>query len=358
MFNHATSFCLFLSIFLCQAKIRCANHSSNSSGQNCNNLTETPMIPEQPAPPATHISVFICLGFLGAAIVLANSVVLYLYKRKTFLKTKTNLCLVCLAISDFLAGLIAVPMVIVCSTLDADAVTSGMICTVMDLSSRFISISTVLHLLLVTMERYFKIIHALNYPLIVTKFRLITLLALVWCVSLGTSLIQLTWIPFGGPSTDAEILAKDTIYNLSVFFAVVIPSLLMMFVALSCIFRVLRSQLRSMKENGYKTRAYKNKSTRLEAKAVTVFGSMIVTFIACWFSYYIDGLLIDLKLPSLYLPEWARTVLVFLRFGSSVLNPLLYTFFKEDFRRALLSSITGSSYRHSIGMTTMNCSTL
>lgn len=357
MFNYATSFCLFLSIFLCQAQIRCANHSDNSSGLNCNNLTEIPTIPEQPVPRHTHISVFICLGFLGVAIVLANSVVLFLYKRKTFLKTKTNLCLVCLAISDFLAGLIAVPMVIVCSTLDADAVTSGMICLVMDLSSRFISISTVLHLLLVTMERYFKIIHALNYPLIVTKFRLITLLVLVWCVSLGTSLIQLTWIPFRGPSTD-EILAKDTIYDLSVFFGVVVPSLLMMFVALSCIFRVLRSQLRSMNENGYKTRAYKNKSTRLEAKAVTVFGSMILTFIACWFSYYIDGLLIDLKLPSLYLPEWARTVLVFLRFGSSVLNPLLYTFFKEDFKRALLSSITGSSHRHSIGMTTINCSTL
>ena len=303
--------------------------------------------------PQTHISVFVCLGLLGAAIVLANSVVILLYRRKAFLKTKTNLCLASLAMSDFLTGSIAVPMVIVCNTADVDMVTRQKICTVMDLSSRFISISTVLHLLLVTMERYFMIIHAMHYPFIVTRSRLVTLLVFVWCFSLGASLIQLIWIPFGGKNT-VEILKKDTIYSLSIFFGVVVPSLLIMFAALACIFRVLRRQLRSMKRNvSYKTRAYRNKSIPLEGKAVMVFGSMILTFIACWFSYYLDGLMVDLNLPHLYLPHWASAVLMFLRFGSSVLNPLLYTFFKEDFKRALITSF-GSSYRRSTRMTTVD----
>lgn len=292
--------------------------------------------------PETHISVFICLGLLGAAIVFANSVVIFLYRREVFLKTKTNLCLACLALSDMLAGAIAVPMVISCNLAEVDMATKEHICTAMDLSSRFISISTVLHLLLVTAERYFMIIHAMHYPYIVTKFRLKTVLVFIWCSSLATSLIQLVWIPFDGPTTD-EVLKKDTIYSLTVFFGIVVPSLLTMAAALTSIFRVLRRQIQNIKRgNSYKTRAYQSRPIPLEGKAVIVFGSMILTFIACWFSYFLDGLMLDLNLEAPYLPNWARVVLMFLRFGSSVLNPILYTFFKEDFKRAVLVSFVGT----------------
>ena len=310
------------------------------------------MYPESSLP-QTHVAVFICLGFLGAAIVLANSMVIFLYRKKAFLQTKTNLCLACLAMSDFLAGSIAVPMVIACNTAEVDILTMWKICTVMDLSSRFISISTVLHLLLVTIERYFMIIHAMHYPFIVTTSRLISLLAFVWCFSLGASLIQLTWIPFSGPTTE-EIFQKDAIYSLSIFFGVVVPGLLIMAAALTSIFRVLRRQIQSIKRgHSYKTRAYSRRTIPLEGKAVMVFGSMILTFIVCWFSYFLDGLIQDLNLSVLYLPDWARVVLMFLRFVSSLLNPLLYTFFKEDFKRALRTSF-GSSDRRSTGMTTAN----
>lgn len=299
------------------------------------------MYAESPLP-QTPVSVFICLGFLGAAIVFANSIVIFLYRRKAFLKTKTNLCLACLAMSDMMAGAISVPMVISCNLAEVDIATQVRICTAMDLSSRFISISTVLHLLLVTTERYFMIIHAMHYPYIVTKTRLKTVLGFIWCFSLGTSLIQLAWIPFDG-SNSAEVRKKDTIYSLAVFFGIVVPSLILMGVALTSIFRVLRRQIQNIKRgNSYKTRAYQSRRIPLEGKAVIVFGSMILTFITCWFSYFLDGLMQDLNLEAPYLPNWARVVLMFLRFGSSVFNPILYTFFKEDFKRAVLVSFVGS----------------
>ena len=150
------------------------------------------------------------------------------------------------------------------------------------------------------------------------------------------------WIPFDGSTTD-EVLKKDTIYSLTVFFGIVVPSLLIMAVALTSIFRVLRRQIQHIKRgNSYKTRAYQSRSIPLEGKAVIVFGSMILTFIACWFSYFLDGLMQDLDMEAPYLPNWARVVLMFLRFGSSVLNPILYTFFKEDFKRAVLVSFVGA----------------
>ncbi|KAL9950911.1 hypothetical protein ACROYT_G043483 [Oculina patagonica] len=335
-----------------QGQINCSNHLSNSSWNFNNTISNKSVMHAESSLPQTHISVFICLGLLGAAIVFANSVVIFLYRRKEFLKTKTNLCLACLAVSDMLAGAIAVPMVISCNLAEVDIAIT--ICTAMDLSSRFISISTVLHLLLVTMERYFMIIHAMHYPYIVTRLRLKTVLVFIWCFSLGTSLIQLVWIPVDGPST-ADVLEKDTIYSLTVFFGIVVPSLLLMGAALSSIFRVLRRQIQNIKRgNSYKTRAYQSRRIPLEGKAVIVFGSMILTFIACWFSYFLDGLMQDLDLKAPYLPDWARVVLMFFRFGSSVLNPILYTFFKEDFKRAALVSFVGS--RRSSRFTTYDVS--
>ena len=301
-----------------------------------------------------HISVFIFLAFVGLLIVLANSTVIVLYERKSFLKTKTNLCLVCLAVSDMLAGSVAVPMVISCNMM-VESVTKMKICTAMDLSSRFISISTVLHLLLVTIERYCMIIHAIHYPYIITKFRLVTVLVFLWFFSLGASLIQISWIPLDFSPSNDFVKKLDTKYSLSVFFGIVVPSLLIMGVALTCIFLVLRRQLISIKAvNSYKTKAYRRKAIPLEGKAVIIFGIMILTFIICWFPYFLHGLMQDLKLDVLPLPHWAQVLLMFFRFGSSVVNPIIYTFFKEDFKRALKRSTGFASPRRRSNLTTFD----
>lgn len=354
-FKTALPCMIFVCLFIfCQSHTNriCSSQLNETSG-SLNNTASNRSAMRTEDLSQTHISVFICLAFLGVLIVLANSMVIFLYKRKAFLKTKTNLCLACLAVSDMLAGSIAVPMVISCNMVDV-GVTKMKICTAMDLSSRFISISTVLHLLLVTIERYFMIIHAIHYPFIVTKFRLITVLVFLWFFSLGASLIQLTWIPLDlGPSNHQIIQKIDTIYSLTVFFGIVLPSLLIMGVALTCIFGVLRRQLFAIKKvNSYKTRAYRRKAIPLEGKAVIIFGTMILTFIICWFSYFLDGLMVDLKLEVPYLPAWARVLLMFLRFGSSVLNPILYTFFKEDFKKALKLSVGLTGSRRSTHLTT------
>ena len=178
------------------------------------------------------------------------------------------------------------------------------------------------------------IIHAMHYPFVVTASRLKRVLFCVWCFSLAASLVQLTWIPTATPSTE-DIFKIDAIYSLTIFFGIVVPSLFAVGTALGCIFRVLRTQHETINRvKGCKTRACRRASILMERKAAFVFGSMIVTFIACWFSYFLDGLVHDLRLDVSHLPHWARVVLMFLRFSSSVVNPLLYTFLKEDFKRA------------------------
>lgn len=102
---------------------------------------------------ASMIAIYVSLCTLGLFIIIVNALVIYLVITRDYLKTVTNLCLASLAVSDMFSGLYAIPLIIACSTH-----MSVNICIAMDLGQRFLSVSTVLHLLLITMERYSTIV--------------------------------------------------------------------------------------------------------------------------------------------------------------------------------------------------------
>ena len=104
---------------------------------------------------AVEISIYMILATLGFLIIAINGLVIYLVMTRVYLNTVTNFCLASLTISDMFSGLCAIPLIITCST-----IFSLDICVAMDLIQRFLSISTVLHLLLITIERYLTIVHS------------------------------------------------------------------------------------------------------------------------------------------------------------------------------------------------------
>ena len=57
-------------------------------------------------------SSLIVLAFL---IILVNLLVVYLFVTKDYLRTKTNSFLVSLALSDFMTGLLSIPLFVICA---------------------------------------------------------------------------------------------------------------------------------------------------------------------------------------------------------------------------------------------------
>ena len=162
------------------------------------------------------------LGVLSSLIIVANSLVIVLVYKSNQLRTITNVYLAYLAFSDLLSGLIAIPLIFACNLLPiADSVVP---CTAMDLASRFIAISTILHLVIVTFERYTMIIHPMNYHRIFSKQTMTASLIFVWLFSLSVSLIQLTWISLDSTQTLTHERRIDAIYSYSCFvFLVALP---------------------------------------------------------------------------------------------------------------------------------------
>lgn len=276
-------------------------------------------------------------------IILANSLVFVLFFNTRYLRTKTNYCLVSLAASDFLAGLLSLPLVLACSmTLLPE------ICVSMDLCQRFLSISTILHLLVATSERYFKIKMPFKYNSVVTKRRVVMLLLSVWGFSCCASFIQLAWINIRDPPTE-KILEFDRAY--AIFCLAVLAFL--PFLVIVCmdghIFSFIHkeSKMRYALTQGkvlHKTEKQRRKR-RNDRKAAIIYALMTFVFAFGWFPYFIITLLTDLDHMTSSFPFSVEIIMLVLKFSTALINPLLYTFFKNDFKKALQGMMAGRGHR-------------
>lgn len=108
---------------------------------------------------------------LAIFIVLLNSFVLYLVVKVKSLRTLTNFILGSLALTDCLNGVLGIPLYLACS-----AIQSSVVCGITQVLTKFFSISIVLHLLLVSIDRHIVVVHAMRYRSLVTKRRVFYLL--------------------------------------------------------------------------------------------------------------------------------------------------------------------------------------
>lgn len=90
---------------------------------------------------------------LAIFIAMFNSFVLFLAARVRSLRTVTNLILGSLAFSDLLSGVLGIPFYLACS-----AIQETVVCGITQMLTRFFSISIVLHLLLVSVDRHIAVI--------------------------------------------------------------------------------------------------------------------------------------------------------------------------------------------------------
>lgn len=80
----------------------------------------------------------------------------------------------------------------------------------------------------------------------------------------------------------------------------------------------------------------RNRSIASDKRALIIFATMLGIFTLCWLSWYITLFQVQLGKDAIF-PETLADFLDFLRFGTSFFNPMLYTFLKNDFRRAVCS---------------------
>lgn len=272
---------------------------------------------------------------LCIAIIFVNTLVLVLYNNRRQLRTKTNTLLVSLATSDLLMGLCGVPLFIVCN-----AFLSGSICITQAVVFRFIAVSTMFHILAITGERYFCVLHPMQYITIVTGKRILRVIACIWAISLFVALIQLSWVlPFGYFSANEIKFTASLAYNcvgLAVCFAI---PFLGMVVFYTRMFITIHRQVQKIRRQSVNldvaTSSSNFRSSHRQLRALVTFTIMLGLFAGSWVTWYIS--ILQLYANVSVLPEVSMVIFDFLRVAVSLINPLLYTFLKNDFREVLVS---------------------
>lgn len=287
-----------------------------------------------------------------------NGWVLYLVKTRASLQSNMNLLLCSLALSDFLTGLISIPLHVSC-----DIVRRTPICVASQLALRFTSVSTVTHLLAITVDRHIGIKHALRYNALVTKTRVVITAVFIWSSSIFASLIQLAWIDYKRDDLEEEnddVMKHEIRYDVtSLVLYVAVPFMVMTTIYVDIFLEILR-QYRNIKQYSSPGWAETKKRTHHEWKAVAIFSIMLLMFVICWLPFFTVRLQHNLGSDFYDLPLVVEYVFIYLRFFTSVFNPCIYVFGKRDFRQAIsvskqnfMTRLRSSSFHSSLKTTTV-----
>ena len=297
---------------------------------------------------ATVYKVFFVI--LSVLISFSNATVLLLYHSNPYIRSTKNLLLASLALSDLCAGAVVIPITL--QAFGEDVWNMRMASSIL---FRLIAFSTILHILAIIFEKYISILHPF---FLVQKKHLRIVSGCIWFGSCAVAILPLVWLNAGDPA-DPEFVRKEVIYFLVTFLILfLIPFFLIVFaqvrmfraisrsfclnknvsvsskndiesVNLTSVRSPLESESDSIKERGsYRISTIQNR------KVLTAFALMLGTFTACWLTWYAAAFIAYVN-PEIQIPMEILEMFHFIVFMPPLINPLLYTYYKQDFRQAL-----------------------
>ena len=283
----------------------------NFSGSNFTNHTNGGGTPNDPR--ELHLIVTIIINIITSPLtVLLNVLVIMAVIRRPRLQSYPNILLACLAATDVLTGLIVQPSFILCRTFQfLDMNEHEMIlCDIHYFSIHGLSISSCLHLMLITCERLIAIKFTLRYPYLVTTRSIKVTVITVWLVSL-----------ICGVTMDIE--NKTIAFSISIFIFCVI---FIVFSYLILYHEILRHQkiikTQQLPQEEVERFAKENKALKT---TVIVVGAVVLCFVPVVFTLVLGAS----GLATLALKSWVGTSLML----NSLLNPLIYCGRQEEMRK-------------------------
>ena len=301
-----------------------------------NNTNETA---RQPSPGQTggvdtgEIAEFVPVALL---IIIANGLVLVLFVKRPQLRTPANYVLFSLAACDFMTGIINIPLfIIVAFTPVIVSIKSRFYMTVLvGMCNNFTAISACYHILAATTEKYLAIIWPVSHRLM-TRKTVFKVIAVVWVVSFILAFIPFSWVNM------EDNVKLELGHVISCLVAVFLLPYVFMMYAFVVIFKSISNQgkakerVRLKTEGSVRSRAQSSRQAALEKRCLILFVSMATIFLVCWLPWFILLLLYNVYHPKeLGLPAH---VFVLVRYATSIINPVLYTFFRRDFNTELKS---------------------
>lgn len=315
------------------------NYINNISGGNfskCMNFSESDLSA------AKQSAMFwFALAMMGVGVVFGNGLVCALFLRYRNLRDATNTFVVSLSFSDILIPLVLLPCY------------KAKLSTVPYIVA-YILFASLFNFCAVTYDRYEAILHPLRYRSRLTRRKVNRILILVWTLPLVVTLIPWSW---EHGETQVKNLAGRVYHGILVLS--VVSCSFVIFLVYFRIFKATRRQLKlimkhrnSKWKQGFDKRKLLNRQSSfncqyalklpvtlsVEIRAAKVVALLASTFVVCWFPIILVNMYYVLGFEK-SLPPALPTISLFSLVGNGLLDPIIYSFLKRDFRKALASLV-------------------
>ncbi|XP_025262680.1 octopamine receptor beta-3R isoform X3 [Camponotus floridanus] len=354
--------------------------SSTTTTSVANVTTENPTV--ENLPENVNVPLMVIKGVIMGAIiitaVLGNMLVIASVRRHRRLRVVTNCYVVSLAAADLLVAMCAM-------TFNASVELSGgkwlfgaVMCDLWNSLDVYFSTASILHLCCISVDRYYAIVSPLEYTVIMKQSTVGCMLGSAWVLPALISFIPI----FMGWYTTKEHLdymvkhPGSCEFRVNLPYAVIsscvsfwIPGLVMIIMYWKIYKEAIRQRkalsrtssnivLNSVHHHRSSTRHHhhqqmllqaaadtgtsirqQTRSWRAEHKAARTLGIIMGAFLLCWLPFFIWYLTTSLCGEACYCPNTVVSVLFWIGYFNSALNPLIYAYFNRDFRDAFKDTL-------------------
>ncbi|XP_027014481.2 histamine receptor H2b [Tachysurus fulvidraco] len=258
---------------------------------------------------------------------------------------------VALAVTDLLVGLLVLPLSATLELHSGRWPLGGTVCNIYLSADVTLGTASIFTLLAISVDRYLAISAPLSYTTRLTPGRAAAAILVIWIVSLT---VAFTPIHMGWNTTDFQVQKNDwrmgdegdkgrtcryewnNNYVLLVAFCIYFFPLLLMCGMYHRIFSMAREQVRRIRAatpSGTRSSTCLRGATLREHKATVTLAVVLGVFIVCWLPYIVFFTCMGLRRET-EPPQVAYSIVLWLGYFNSALNPILYPALNRDFRHA------------------------
>lgn len=285
----------------------------------------------------------VTLGFLIIFGLCGNLLVTIVILRFKRLRRYVNSYLILnLAISDFLTTSISMPYQLA-TVLDLSIIShNGVLCKVGGILSYPFYISSTVTLVMLAIERHIAVSDPLRYVSRVTTRTISIMIAFAWFQAVFFCILFaiLGNVEFSKKSFDCGVTWEGTplwLRLLALIMNVVLPHLLLLIMSLR-VLTIARKQMKRIAfEMSGQTRPFRRRRNVFsisgpESKATAAILVVIIVFLILWIPFLITRGLMAFN--DVYIPPVVNTSAVWILHLNSVVNVLIYTLRRSDYRQA------------------------
>lgn len=267
----------------------------------------------------TTAKTVIPISVLAVLVMIANSTVCILVCINRNLRTYTNGFIVSLAVSDILVGV----------TLFLQYALSMNSPVALNILYTTALVGSVANLSAVTFDRHLACMKPFNYAEIIAK-HFGTIVTFCWITAVTSAVLPVCWA-----DSDVAALALK-IYQFCILILGIAAPYIWIFFCYWRIFRQVRKIVKREKQiaNSVHGRCHNESTAKRvssEAKVAKVFGVIAVMFVLSWLPIIWTTLVHAVGKPHLQ-PEAITVLSPFTLAFGSIINPIVYSFMKPDFR--------------------------